>query len=302
MARAAKAALQTDNRGTKVMHAANPRRRYSRLLGGAFAAVALVAGLGTGPAQANPAPGKPADAYVALGDSYAAGTGGSRPTPTSLPACHQSLDGYAALLGGLNLGCFGATSLSVKAGLDNLAPTDPAAIALGSATEVSVTVGGNDVGTGAVAVACTSGDALACASAVQNVGNALPALPGNIVALVQSIRQKAPNADIVLTGYPRLFTVGPKMPAAQKQLATTLNGMADQLDATIAGAASAAGVGYVSVTERFTGHGIGSNNPWIHYTQPSPVDPPALALENFHPNDAGYSQGYRTAVNSALKK
>lgn len=282
------------------MQAANPRRRYVRLVGGAFAAVALVAGLGTGPAQANPISSP--DAYVALGDSYAAGTGGSHLAPASLPACHQSLDSYAALLGGLNLGCFGATSLGVKAGLDNLTPNDPAAIALGSATEVSVTVGGNDVGTGAVAVACASPDALACASAVQSVADALPALPGNIVAMVQSIRLKAPNAHIVLTGYPRLFTIDAKMPPEQKQLAATLNGMADQLNATIAGAASAAGVGYVSVTERFTGHGIGSNNPWIHYIQPSPLDPPQLALENFHPNDAGYSQGYRTAVNSAFKK
>jgi len=281
------------------MQAANSRRRCGRLAG-AVAVVVLLVGLGTGPAQATTT--KPADVYVALGDSYAAGTGGSSPAPGSLPGCHQSLDSYAALLGGLNLGCFGATSLAVKAGLDNLSPADPVAIALGSATEVSVTVGGNDVGTGAVAVACTSADALACASAVQGVANALPALPGNIVAMVQSIRQKAPHADIVLTGYPRLFTVGPTMPTAEKQLATTLNGLADQLNATIAGAASAAGVGYVSVTERFTGHGIGSNNPWIHYTQPSPLDPPELALENFHPTDAGYSQGYRTAVNSALKK
>lgn len=283
------------------MQAANSRRRYGRLAG-AVAVVVLLAGLGAGPTQANPTTRKPTDVYVALGDSYAAGTGGSSPAPGSFPGCHQSLDSYAALLGGLNLGCFGATSLAVKAGLDNLSPTDPAAIALGSATEVSVTVGGNDVGTGAVAMACTSGDALACASAVQGVANALPALPGNIMAMVQSIRQKAPRAQIVLTGYPRLFTVGPKMPPAQKELATTLNGMADQLNATISGAASAAGVGYVSVTERFTGHGIGSNNPWIHYTQPSPLDPPELALENFHPNDAGYSQGYRTAVNSALEK
>ena len=283
------------------MQAANSRRRYGRLVG-AVAAVVLLAGYGTGPAQANPTTAKPADVYVALGDSYAAGTGGSTAAPASLPACHQSLDSYAALLGGLNLGCFGATSIAVKAGLDNLSPADPVAIALGSATEVSVTVGGNDVGTGAVAVACTSADALACASAMQNVANALPALPGNIVAMVQSIRQKAPHADIVLTGYPRLFTVGPTMPPAQKQLATTLNGLADQLNATIAGATSAAGVGYVSVTERFTGHGIGSNNPWIHYNQPSPLDPSQLAFENFHPNDAGYSQGYRTAVNSALKK
>ncbi|WP_284983395.1 SGNH/GDSL hydrolase family protein [Arthrobacter sp. efr-133-TYG-118] len=283
------------------MQAANSRRRYGRLVG-AVAAVVLLAGFGSGPAQANPVTTKPADVYVALGDSYAAGTGGSTPAPASLPGCHQSLDSYAALLGGLNLGCFGATSLAVKAGLDKLSPNDPVAMALGSATEVSVTVGGNDVGTGAVAVACTSADALACASAVQNVANALPALPANIVAMVQSIRQKAPHAEIVLTGYPRLFTIGPMMPSSQKQLATTLNGMADQLNATISGAASAAGVGYVSVTERFTGHGIGSNNPWINYTQPSPLDPPELALENFHPNDAGYSQGYRTAVNSALKK
>ena len=42
-------------------------------------------------------------------------------------------------------------------------------------------------------------------------------LPGRIKAMLTTVKQPAPNARIVLTGYPRLFTVGAGSTAEQTQ-------------------------------------------------------------------------------------
>ena len=124
-------------------------RRWSGRLAGSLAAVALVAGFAAAPASAE----APDPAYIALGDSYVAGTGGGAyiASPPGLPAqCLQTQASYPAVLGAaLNLGCFGART------------TDVAAVAAGfngalaGASVVTITVGGNDVETGLVAMTCT---------------------------------------------------------------------------------------------------------------------------------------------------
>lgn len=252
-----------------------------------FAAAVLVSGASAAPAQAAPDTAKQAAVYVGLGDSYAAGTGGG----TSAPPCFQTTAAYPALLGGINLGCFGATTADVAF----IASSNMAL--LGSATDISITVGGNDVGTGALAVACVPDPfGAACATAAANTRTALGALPANIAALVAHVRFLAPNADIVVTGYPRLFTVTSTMPPEMQALAATFNSMADALNAAVAGGARAAGAQFVDVTARFSEHGIGSDKPWINY------DGNVFNPATFHPNAAGYNNGYRTAVNAALRR
>jgi lysophospholipase L1-like esterase len=271
------------------MKVLNARRRPLTLAAG-LATVALAFGLSGAPAQAAPvsAPtAKRAAVYVALGDSYAAGTGGSA---SALP-CFQSAGAYPTLLGGTNLGCFGATTSDIA----SIASASAALLA--PATEVTITAGGNDVGSGAVAVACVPDPVgAACAAAVANAQAALAGVPASITGLVAHVRSLAPNADVVVTGYPRLFTITSTMTAGEQALAGTLNGMTDALNAAIETGADLAGADYVDVTSRFNGHGIGANNPWIKF------DGNLLNPENFHPNAAGYNNGYRTAVNAALKR
>ncbi|MCU1530617.1 MAG: GDSL-like Lipase/Acylhydrolase family protein [Arthrobacter sp.] len=276
-------------------------RHWSGRLAGSLATVALVAGFTAAPASAAPAPPS-GPAYIALGDSYAAGTGGGVYTapPTGLPAeCRQTAAAYPTVRSAaLNLGCFGATTTDVA----NVATLYGAALA--TASVITVTVGGNDVDTGRVAVACTvSATSAACGSALYNsLVVKLRQLPAKIKAMVSTIKGKAPNARIVLTGYPRLFTVASGLTAQQSLAATSLNSAADLLNATIAYSALVNRAGYVSVTERFAGHGIGSADPWIVAPtglckltincSPSPADP-------FHPTAAGYSNGYASALTAA---
>ncbi len=275
-----------------------PMRRWSGRLAGAIAAIALVAGFTAAPATA----ARPQPVYIALGDSYAAGTGGGAYTapPEGLPgSCLQTAASYPAIRNAtLNLGCFGATTADVAVVAGLYAP------ALATATVVTVTVGGNDVDTGQVALACTaSASSPACSAALYNsLVVKLRSLPGKIKTMLTDLKSKAPNARIVLTGYPRLFTPGAGLTTEQTLAARSMNSAADLLNATIAVSALVNRVGYVSVTEKFAGHGIGSPTPWIVAPSgfcnvelncsPSPFDA-------FHPTATGYKDGYAAALAGA---
>lgn len=280
------------------------RRRTARFTG-VLAALALTAGFAAAPAAAEPEP-----IYIGLGDSYAAGTGGGPYKPNSFPAptdCRQTAAAYSTQLYGANWGCFGYTTEGVSAVVTG-ASLDPAtAPFLANASVITVTVGGNDIDTGAVAANCVPSTATAgCKAALFNsLAVKLPKLPAKIKAMVALIKQKAPRAKVVLTGYPRLFTVNNFMTADQKTAAKTMNSAADLLNATIALSALATRTKYVSVTNQFINHGVGSTDPWIVGLQPScqltytcaPLERP---LDTFHPTAAGYTSGYRTAVAAAL--
>ena len=275
-----------------------PFGRWSARFAAAGAALALAAGFTAAPATAAPANWQPpAPVYIALGDSYAAGTGGGAyiASPAGLPAeCLQTAAAYPVVLRptAVNLGCFGAKTTDVAL------VAERSAALLKTATVVTVTVGGNDIDTGQVALACTvPGSTPTCSAALYNsLVVKLRELPGKINAMLKTVRSKAPQARIVLTGYPRLFTVSPGLTEQQAQTARTMNSAADLLNATLAYSALVNRAGYVSVTDRFTGHGIGSTDPWI-VAPCIPLAPcNSSPFDAFHPTATGYSNGYAAAL------
>jgi lysophospholipase L1-like esterase len=289
------------------------RRRTARLTG-VLAAVALTAGFAAAPAGADPTPSGQTPIYLGLGDSYAAGTGGGThiPNPFTAPVdCRQTYAAYPTQLRGINLGCFGANTGDVSSAV-TWAALDPATKPyIENASVITVTVGGNDIDTGAVAANCvTSTATTACKAALFNsLALKLPKLPGKIKSMLAVIKKKAPRAKIVLTGYPRLFTVNPLMTTEQKSAATTLNAAADLLNGTIALSALANRVKYVSVTDRFINHGVGSAEPWIVGPQPfCAMSTPETCADSqqpvdvFHPTATGYTQGYVAALTGAVAR
>lgn len=274
-----------------------PIGRWSGRLAAAVAAIALVAGFTAAPATA----ARPDPVYIALGDSYAAGTGGGLYTvPDKLPeTCLQTAASYPEVRNAtLNLGCFGAKTEDVS-GIATLYASD-----LAAATVVTVTVGGNDIDTGQVAFACTaSASSPACQTALYNsLVVKLRELPGKIKAMLQTVKAAAPKARVVLTGYPRLFTVSAGLTAEQTQAARSMNSAADLLNATIAFSALVNRAGYVSVTDKFAGHGIGSTSPWI--VGPTglcslTINCSASPYDAFHPTATGYRDGYAAALAAA---
>jgi len=169
----------------------------------------------------------PGSEYVALGDSYSAGYG--LPDPTRLPtnACAQSARDYPHRIAarfGLDLtdvSCAGATSRDVVSG-HQFRGVPPQVRALSDRTRlVTLTIGGNDADLFGTAASClalsargpvfSGRDAPSCRSTLVHDGvDDLEVRIRSRVALgiadtLGAVRRAAPNAEVVLLGYPAIF-------------------------------------------------------------------------------------------------
>lgn len=272
----------------------NARHRlFSGLVAILLAAIGLIAG-GAVPASAHQSGNVK---YVALGDSYAAGQGAGN----YRNECLQSRNGYPELLDEVkhvnlhrNATCTGATTADVIA--DQVSALDP------RTTLVTLTVGGNDLRVAAIAAACAAGPTVECQTAIAGAVGMLspqPQLGGlsilgsRLLSTYSAVAANAPNAEILVTGYPYLFEP-PSPDNPNKPTIDAINAATTTLNQTIAGAvagARAAGIDitFVDVTTAFAGHGIGSADPFINATGP----------DAFHPNAAGYL-AYAAALDAFL--
>jgi lysophospholipase L1-like esterase len=262
-----------------------------RLLSGLVATVIALAGFMTVGAPTAAAGSTGTLQYVALGDSYAAGIG-APPYVSSSGDCLQSNDGYPELLDSekkihlqANATCPGATTSTV-------AGTQLSALTPGVEL-VTLTVGGNDLGFADLFETCsTPGQEAQCLIAITNAvtDEQLTDLYRDLTLLYGKVAKKAPNALIVVTGYPYLFEPDPNNP-----IITAFNAATAALNTTIETAVKAThndNIIYVDVTEQFEGHGIGSDDPFIN-------GPTARFPEAFHPNAAGY-RAYAKAISAAI--
>jgi lysophospholipase L1-like esterase len=231
--------------------------------------------------------------YVALGDSYSSGVGASGQSGL----CLRSANGYPGLWNTANdpksyrsVACSGATTGTLRS--TQLWP-------LTSGTDlVTLTIGGNDVGFASTVISCTLSSDSACATTVATaVDQARTELPPDLDATYADIRDEAPNAEVVVLGYPILFDVtrtacgvgGMSIPKRQ-----SLNNGAVELNKVIESRAKAAGLTFSDVTDDFAGHGICAATPWINGLTVIP------ATNSFHPNASGYRYGYLPALTAAL--
>lgn len=241
----------------------------------AAAAALALAGAAASPAEAGPlTPNR--GRYAALGDSYAAGAG-NQPLKNA-GTSWRSAAAYPVLLADQEnkvtfLAVSGATTVSVAA---QQVPQIPRGV-----TQVTLTAGGNDVGFGMVAAACSGPDMQACSMAVQAAAQKLPGMAANLSGLIQAVQEQAPRAEIYVTGYPILFQCPTHPVLAQVDAAN------QQLNAAIAGVAMVNGATYVDVTGAFAGHGLCQGpSSWIM----GPDSPAPL-----HPTAAG-QRAYAAAV------
>jgi len=233
-------------------------------------------------------PAPVASEYVALGDSYAAGvgSGGSGECGRSASA-HPSLWNDAHSPAEFRFAaCSGATTQDVL---------ESQVASLSSVTTlVTLTVGGNDIGFTDVMTTCTLGSDQGCEQAVARAGEVIRTeLPGRLERLLAAVDAKAPIAQVVLLGYPRLFESGPCVSGMSEAKRAAVNSGADSLATTTAAAAKAAGVAFVDVRQAFTGHGICGADPWLH----------AITLpvgDSYHPNRSGQT-GYLRALEAELR-
>ncbi|CAN5623987.1 SGNH family lipase [soil metagenome] len=242
--------------------------------------------------------GAPAQAagpsYVALGDSYSSGVG-TRTYLDDGTSCRRSSYAYPQLLAsqkGYALtfkACSGATIPTV---------TSSQLSALSSTTRyVTISVGGNDAGFADVLTECATpfwaGD---CDGAIDGAQSYIKnTLPAKLSTLYASMRSKAPNAKVVVVGYPRVFN-GEDCNAAtwfSPAEESRLNATADLLNAKLSAAASARGFSFANPTSRFVGHAVCDDPEWLNGLS-NPIS------DSYHPNRAGHSAGYAPLISPLL--
>jgi lysophospholipase L1-like esterase len=265
--------------------------RPSRMLAftaGLAPAIIGMAIIGTGA----PAAAASAVSYVALGDSYSSGVGAGGATGS----CSRSPHAYPALWAAANpaasftfAACAGArTGDVIKNQLSSLSS---------STTLVSITIGGNDVGFSSIMQTCVLHSTSACESAVaaaeKYANNTLPGLLGTTLA---GIRSHAPNAKIIVLGYPEFYDLGAwlclGLSGADHQ---ALDNGIDDLNGVIKKAAAANGDTFAGVRTAFSGHELCDWHAWLHSV--------TLPVGNsYHPTAAGQQDGYLPAFSAAASK
>ncbi|RLP89042.1 SGNH/GDSL hydrolase family protein [Micromonospora sp. BL4] len=261
-----------------------PHRPLARALAALVAVVTAAFGAVLVPGTAQAA----AVNYVALGDSYSSGVGAG---PYDWSTCLRSQKSYAPLWAAAH----GVTSFSFPAcgGAVTADVLNNQVNALSSATTlVTITIGGNDAGFVDVITSCRFGSTSSCTNAVNTAkAFATSTLPGRLDATYAAIRNRAPNARLIVLGYPRLFeTTSCGWLAMSTYKRTILNEAADVLASVISARATAAGATFADTRPYFAGHGVCAGDPWIN-------DVSGL-IEAYHPDSDGYRYGYLPALNA----
>jgi lysophospholipase L1-like esterase len=260
--------------------------RISRVI---FSAAVVASSVGLFAAVAAPPTAEAASSvrYVALGDSYSSGLGAGDYISSS-GSCDRSTNAYPEQWAGLNapasfvsVACSGATTADVLSSQVSALST--------STTLVSITIGGNDAGFSSVMETCVLSSTSSCVNAISNAEAFVTSqLPGRLNATLRAIRADAPNAEIVLLGYPDLYDLSKSNSclglSTKDRIA--LNGGADDLDSALATAARVNGDTFADVRGQFAGHEICDSGSWLNS-----VDIFAIS-SSYHSNASGQEQGY----------
>jgi lysophospholipase L1-like esterase len=265
-------------------------RRVRAVLTGSLAAVLtlLASVLVLSPAHAA------GPSYVALGDSYSSGVG-TRTYISDGTSCQRSTYAYPYLIAqqrGFALSFQACSGAKVP----DVTSNQLGALSTGTAY-VTLSVGGNDAGFSSVITECAQPGWMSdCDGAINTAQSYINnTLPGSLSTLYASIRTKAPNAKVVIVGYPRVFNgedcnAGTWFSPSEE---TRLNQTADLLNSKLSAAASAKGFAFANPTSRFVGHAVCDSVEWLNGLS-SPVS------ESYHPNRTGQASGYTPLVSPLL--
>ena len=150
-------------------------------------------------------------------------------------------------------------------------------------------VGGNDIGFADLALACLLPFSTTCLSDVAAARKRLPALTEQLAAVASEARGRAPEAEVVMAGYPRLLSSPRECSGTLVARFLTyreisaINALQARLDSAIRAAALEAGVSYVDWPRSVDRHSLCSPDPWF-------VTPLSGAAEDsLHPTAEAYA-------------
>ncbi|NYV74363.1 SGNH/GDSL hydrolase family protein [Streptomyces sp. UH6] len=281
---------------------------------GALALAGLTLGAGAVPATAA---SEDALAYVALGDSMASGP--LIPDITGPVACGRSTHNYphelAERLGASlrDVTCSGAKSKHM-AEPQSLSLLD---IPMGSAAPqfdalradtdlVTLTIGGNDAGLVGIAEGCSTLDpnATPCKDqyyegGVDQVGERLATFAPKLGVVLDTIRQRSPQARVIVTGYGLYIKPGgcfPLQPVLPVD-ADFLQGSVNRMNAVIAEQSALHGAEYIDLATPSKGHDAcqAPSKKWVEGYVPTsaaaPLHPNRNGEENYAAIIAAHLQG-----------
>ena len=241
--------------------------------------------------------------YVALGDSYTAGEG-LPPFDTSTTGCHRSEVAFPRLVkaGGSTVvtsrACTGATTAHVTETEQHPGVGLQIDGVAADTDLVSITIGGNDLGFAAVMSECVY-SSVPCTGLDDRVERALSGLRPRLDRIFRGVRDRAPDARLVVVGYPQLiadpdrvdvescpallgpFSGGLRVDGDEVRW---LREKGDRLAEVVRAASTAAGASYVDTAAAFAGHEACTPDPWV-----AGIAVPQLAL-SFHPTAAGHAE------------
>ena len=260
---------------------------------------------------AGPDTGKGTGRYVALGDSYTSAprTG----APAGEPAgCDRSDNNYPHLVAAdihpasfVDASCSGATTANLTAAQSTSAGVNPPQLdeVTPDTTLVTLGIGGNDVGFIGLAKDCATDDRTVSpckrrltAGGHDQLAERIDATAPKIADALQRIRARAPQARIVLVGYPTALPDGkgcwPFLPLGADDVAY-LRDAAVKLNTMLTAQAKAHQAGYADTATPTKGHDMCQKaaTKWVEDLVPSS---PALAL---HPN----AKGERAMADAVLR-
>jgi lysophospholipase L1-like esterase len=293
----------------------------ARALGAGLAILALLAACGgverpkeparstSPPPSSSPSPAAPSQGpeYVALGDSFTAGGPIGALQDQGL-FCQRSSRNYPSVVSTTldlpltDVSCGGATSTSL---LESVRDAPPQVDAITPRTRVvTVGVGGNDFGLyGTLLLTCPDiskpgARGAPCKNRLgSQVASTVPSIGDTVGRVLAAVNRKAPGAEVLLVGYPRLMPSSGTCAAAPYAAGDIawIASMESDLSATMAAAARAHDVTYVPMYRRSKGHDLCSGEAaWVNG-----LDPPNGGGLVLHPNAAG-EQAIAQAVVKAL--
>jgi lysophospholipase L1-like esterase len=237
-------------------------------------------------------------AYVALGDSYSSGAGIA---PFSDEACQRSTSDYGSLVARRlhrtsfrDVTCGGATTANLTEE-QSAHGNDPQLDAVGPDTRlVTLTIGFNDDKLSSTLLyACLAPSGVPSQWCRQlysapdaSVDKVLAAAADRVEHALELVRKKAPQARVVLVGYPRFFpdsgSCPDRVPMAEPMVAKVRHVMATANEKWRE-AADEAGADYVDTWTMSKGHDVCSAEPWVHGATAVPGKAAALhPFESFH--------------------
>jgi lysophospholipase L1-like esterase len=230
--------------------------------------------------------------YVALGDSYTAGPN-VPPVDTASGGCFRSGGNYPSLVAGsldpdefVDASCGGATTVNTTDEQRTITgPVPPQFDALDEQTDlVTIGLGGNDFNLFATLIGyCPSlrdrdPDGAPCREALgggtgeDRLREVLPQIRERLADVVRGVRERAPEAEVLLVGYPEIIpeegTCPTRLPLAAGDYPYARE-VSEGLNAAVRGAARRADARYLDVAEITAGHDICSDDPWVNGREPA---------------------------------